>query len=300
MSGRFRFLSRNNGQSGRKIGGLKSSIFYDTSSRSFFGQYLSPFSTKGVLKPVPGNQDFYSKSVEGIWQGLKIIDQKTDYSLFESEKPKKRKFEPYSETKFKYNCQEIGLIEARKKIFMPAYKFMLDIVVPQALIENIMRTYHAGVNQYFYDVDDNRDIDDATRSYSHSSLLVELLDEKVNDYSEYDISSLIKGIEKYDCYDSEIYRITTELEDFFESSVYIPSVINFGTQFHYILNKHVEDKENREHVFLKIIESYSNRLGYTFAPSINKKSFKQIFTDSNIKSKGVRKILMRHVKIKEE
>src|SRR3989344_7554805 len=51
---------------------------------------FSPFTcNKERPIPVPGNEQVRAYSVEGIWQGLKIIDGATENSLF-SRTPRKR------------------------------------------------------------------------------------------------------------------------------------------------------------------------------------------------------------------
>ncbi len=60
---------------------VNTSMFYDTSSRSVYGALLSLFTRGNNLISVP-KSDKFSLTVEGIWQGFKIINNQTDETLF--------------------------------------------------------------------------------------------------------------------------------------------------------------------------------------------------------------------------
>jgi hypothetical protein len=126
--------------------------------------------------PVPGS-DRHAASVEGIWQGLKRVDGRTDLAMFERA-PEKRppdsdrgpEFD-YTKTVFEYGEKIIDLVSARLLIYIPAYLYVLDHLVPEKMIEEIATALSNGQDVLFYDWDENFDVLDPTSSFSHSSLL---------------------------------------------------------------------------------------------------------------------------------
>lgn len=141
---------------------------------------LNPFHLwPAPVLAVPGMDGRWSRSLEGIWQGLKVIEGKTDFAQFAGT-PRKRPTDAerrasstyrYEAARFQFRGREIGLREARFRIYAVAYLELLDRVVPAALIARIRRAAQEGCEVAFYDWDDNGDIADIRASYSHSSLL---------------------------------------------------------------------------------------------------------------------------------
>ncbi len=177
MTGKIHFVTKHIAQN-MKSTHPKAEI-YDTSSYGDHGKFFSPFTLHEDGIPVPGQDGLISYSVEGIWQGLKVIDGKCDFTLFENKRPHKRKHEPYPETRFIYGQSEIGIIEARHKIYVPSYLYMFEHLVPEDVIDEIMSKAIEGIDQFFHDVDNNPNINDSTRSYAHSSLLVDILEREL-------------------------------------------------------------------------------------------------------------------------
>jgi hypothetical protein len=138
-----------------------SAIFYNTSTRAPLAEDLdyvrdasqfSPFNPYGRI-PVP-KTSYTSDSVEGVWQGLKIIKGRVDESYFKG-KGRKRQGQP---TGHKYGDKKLGYVQARNKIFLPTYKFMVDNRIPKEDLVDIRNCALMGSPQYFFDVDDNPDI----------------------------------------------------------------------------------------------------------------------------------------------
>lgn len=128
---------------------------------------LSPYTySKRFFLPVPGLEDVYSHSVEGVWQGLKIIQGTIEEKLFTS-KPKKRKGIVDGH---QYGNEVLDLITAREKIYIPTYFFYLENYAPQAALSKIFSEQRMGKKVYVYDCDDNGDIRDP-RPLSHASVL---------------------------------------------------------------------------------------------------------------------------------
>ena len=162
-------------------------VFYDTSTNAPMAhdynfvvdaREFSPFTQYGKI-PVPGFND-YSDSVEGIWQGLKIIKGKIDASYFRG-KGRKRYGRPSGHL---YNGKKTDYFSARKSIYVPAYKFMIEERVPKESLEKIIAAAKSGVKQYFFDVDTNPNINCLKSPVAHSAILVEIINEKLRQYSK--------------------------------------------------------------------------------------------------------------------
>ena len=169
---------------------VNTSMFCDTSSRSVYGALLSLFTRGNNLISVP-KSDKFSLTVEGIWQGFKIINNQTDETLFDQERVKKRRTQNYSETVFKYGEKVINLVDARRKIFLPSHFYKLDNCVPQQFTDNLIRAHKGGITQYFYDVDDNPFIGDSSSSYSHSDALIRWIKHKLD--VEQDLKKIVEN-----------------------------------------------------------------------------------------------------------
>ena len=145
---------------------------------------LSPFfywKEYGRMIKVPG-QDAKAYSVESIWQGLKIIDGKTDTEMF-LEKPHKRKSEKgYAAIEGFVIGEKIvtDYAKARKELFAPAYTGMFnslknhDLFVQNASLAISMNAAK-DIEIFLFDVDDNPNIDDTSRPYSHAELLRDII-----------------------------------------------------------------------------------------------------------------------------
>lgn len=304
MSGRIEFITRKEATRRKRLPEFADCLFYDLSSKSFFGSFLSPFSVSGMRIPVPGHPGLTSKSVEAIWQGLKVIDGETDLILLESDRPKKRKCEPYAETCFAYAGRVIGMAEARMRIYRPAYKFLVDVIAPPVFLDHIIRIHRGGLDQFFHDVDDNADIHDVTRSYSHSALFVELMKEKIARSPDVLSRHLIDSLRSLHPSEEsrDIEPLVEAIVGYFREDPLPPSVIQFGAWLRFKLDESLPGagKKDRARIFLTLAEAYANQHGFTFATAKEEKSFQQVFTDENIGWKGVRKLLMRHLGILEE
>ena len=132
---------------------------------------FSPFSyAKNYKIPVPGQEDIRADSVEGIWQGLKIINGQTDFSLLNG-KPNKRKGQPEGHLLGKEITDYFG---ARKQIYVSAYVYhAVNNALPEAWSELEQRLQEGDV--ILHDVETNGRIEDLSSPFAHSALLVQLL-----------------------------------------------------------------------------------------------------------------------------
>jgi hypothetical protein len=146
-------------------------VRHDVSSRAHRPlDKLSPFYPHGSI-PVPGSDSLFSDSVEGVWQGLKMIEGRVDASYF-SGKGRKRRGKPEGH---KFGDRLLGYIEARRLVYLPAYEYMWKMCVGRDIRSLMFKPALEGIVQYFYDYDDNGDIEDSRRPLAHSSILVRLL-----------------------------------------------------------------------------------------------------------------------------
>lgn len=159
-------------------------LLIDTSTCSSPYNMLSPFFVWDKVIPVPGMENSKSRTIEGIWQGLKIINSKVEKSLFDAKKIKKRRADPYGSCKFLFGNQEINYGEARKKIFKPSYEWMFRNLLPRDLKESLYILAENDIQLYFFDVDDNPDIENTSSSFSHSSLLVDIVNKELEKRQE--------------------------------------------------------------------------------------------------------------------
>jgi hypothetical protein len=152
------------------------SIVYDVSS---YGDApyctLSPMWVHGGI-PVPGSPGQTSDTVEGIWQGLKIIRGKTAPRYFNGP-GQKRGGKPSGH---QYGKKLLPIVEARLKIYRVAYEWMLENRADPTLIERFLTQARDGVPQYFHDVGSNGNINDADQPLAHAAVLVQYLNRKLS------------------------------------------------------------------------------------------------------------------------
>lgn len=117
----------------RKIDNVKkqypNAVIVDVTSKATDEyQKFSPFFPIGNI-PVPGMENDKALCVEGIWQGLKVFEKYNfDKEYFKkAEKKIKRTSLKFGKVKGHYYKGELlNYIEARKKIYLPAYRYVLE------------------------------------------------------------------------------------------------------------------------------------------------------------------------------
>ncbi len=161
--------------------------FYDVSTNAPLARDLegvtslcsfSPFIAYGKI-PIPKFNGI-SDSVEGVWQGLKVINGRIDMSYFNG-KGRKRFGVPKGHL---YGDRVIASKEARQKIFIPSYAFMLRHCVPRDQLDEIYSLAREDVPQYFFDVDDNNDVGNLKSALAHSSVLVDIINKELQSANE--------------------------------------------------------------------------------------------------------------------
>lgn len=149
----------------------KDAIVYDVSSYAEHPYCkLSPFWPHGNI-PIPGMPGKTSDSVEGIWQGLKLIHNKISPRHF-SGQGFKRVGKPRGH---QYGDKLLSIVEARDKIYRVAYEWMLEHSVENELIHSFIMQMMDGQTLYFHDVSNNGKIGNPDEGWAHAFVLVQYL-----------------------------------------------------------------------------------------------------------------------------
>ena len=148
---------------------------FDVTSKGEFKQF-SPFYPHGGI-PVPFSGSVTSQSVEGIWQGLKVFEHEgIDFSCFNNKTMKnlKRSVRTHGRClghqKGLGSKELLGYIEARKKIYVPSYLWMLEHKC-QKEIQYFQKLLAEGKTLVFLDYNINENVEDQSSPLSHASLI---------------------------------------------------------------------------------------------------------------------------------
>ena len=136
---------------------------------------LSPFYPHGGI-PVPFSEGYTATCVEAIWQGLKVFEGcDVDVEMFKNDTMKNikrtvRRFgKPLGHRKGVHGTELLGYIEARKLIYIPTYKWVLENKV--ANIIDRLREASKTKTIVLLDYDTNADVENAKKPLSHASLI---------------------------------------------------------------------------------------------------------------------------------
>jgi hypothetical protein len=136
---------------------------------------LSPFYPHGDI-PVPLSPGHVSASVEGIWQGLKVFERAdVDLSRFEVRtmrglKRTVRALGPVLGHRAGVGASALlGYGEARERIYLPAYRWVLEHCLEDALRR--LREVAALGPVVLLDFETNEDIFNLTKPLSHAALV---------------------------------------------------------------------------------------------------------------------------------
>lgn len=137
---------------------------------------LSPFYPHGGI-PVPFSDGYTASCVEAIWQGLKVFKEAdVDTSLFSNSTMKglkrtvRRFGEPLGHRKGVNGKELLGYIEARKQIYIPTYKWVLENKVA-TIIDKMKKASDEGKIIVLLDYDTNADVENVKKPLSHASLI---------------------------------------------------------------------------------------------------------------------------------
>lgn len=137
---------------------------------------LSPFYPHGGI-PVPFSEGYTATCVEAIWQGLKVFEHYgIDVSLFSNDTMKglkrtvRRFGKPLGHQKGVNSSELMGYIEARKQIYIPSYRWVLEHKVAH-IIDRLREASNKGKTIVLLDYDTNADVENAKKPLSHASLI---------------------------------------------------------------------------------------------------------------------------------
>ena len=137
---------------------------------------LSPFYPHYGI-PVPFSEGYTATCVEAIWQGLKVFEScDVDVQMFQNDTMKNikrtvRRFgKPLGHRRGVHGTELLDYIEARKQIYIPAYKWVLENKVAH-IIERMKKASDEGKVIVLLDYDTNEDVENAKKPLSHASLI---------------------------------------------------------------------------------------------------------------------------------
>lgn len=136
---------------------------------------LSPFYPHGGI-PIPFSEGHTAMSVEGIWQGLKVFESAgVDYEMFRNATMKNikrtvRSFgRPLGHQKGLNSAELLSYIEARKLIYIPSYRWVLENKVQHIIARLRLATQTKTI--ILLDYNTNEDLDNPTKPLSHAALV---------------------------------------------------------------------------------------------------------------------------------
>ena len=171
----------------RKLENIKkdfpNSIIIDLTSKGKFPMVkFSPFYPIGKI-PIPYSKNMFSESVEGIWQGLKVFETSDiDESKFKitSMKGLKRTVRKFGIPKGHrkgINGEELlDYITARKLIYLPTYKWVLDNRLKEEIDE--LKKLAKTNTLILLDYETNGDVENPKKPLSHAHLVKMRIEEK--------------------------------------------------------------------------------------------------------------------------
>ncbi|WP_283134740.1 DUF6939 family protein [Rhizohabitans arisaemae] len=139
---------------------------------------LSPFYPHGGI-PVPGHPDRTSQSVEGVWQALKVFTTepedftKLDITTMKGIKRTVRRLGP--PLGHRLDGRLLGYGEARRVLYLPTYRWMLDHRTPELVDE--LRELDGRRTVVLLDYTTNGDVADLSTPLSHAALIAQRIRE---------------------------------------------------------------------------------------------------------------------------
>jgi hypothetical protein len=136
---------------------------------------FSPFFPHGGI-PVPGSPGVFGRSVEGIWQGLKVFEHE-DIDPSRWEVADMRGIKRGGRTRGKVLGHRFGIAggallgyqEARDDIYLPVYRWVLDNRLAAEVAR--LREQMAARTIVLLDYGTNGDVEDLSRPLSHAALI---------------------------------------------------------------------------------------------------------------------------------
>lgn len=144
--------------------------------------YLSPFYPHGKI-PVPYSPGFFSNSVEGIWQGLKVFEftdiDKSKFEIGDMKGIKRtvRTFgRPLGHRKGLNGVDLLDYVSARKKIYLPSYLWVLENIVLDTI--ELLKEKALRKDIILLDFGTNGDVENTKKPLSHAAIVKQFLEDK--------------------------------------------------------------------------------------------------------------------------
>lgn len=142
---------------------------------------FSPFYPIGKI-PVPFSKGVFSASMEGVWQGLKVFEKdgidprKFTNTTMKNLKRTVRKFgKPRGHKKGVNGSELLGYIEARKQIYVPTYKWILENRLQEEVKQ--LKIVASKKHLILLDYETNGDVENYRKPLSHAHLIKMKLEE---------------------------------------------------------------------------------------------------------------------------
>lgn len=149
-----------------------------SASKTKYAQMLSPFYPHGNI-PIPlDSNGLKATCVEAVWQGLKVFEtEDVNFSTFKNDTMKglKRTVRtlgtPKGHRSGAYGKDLLGYFDARMKIYLPTYKWVLENVPTVTEIVNKIAERAKDHDIVFLDYNTNTDFRDCSSPLSHAGLV---------------------------------------------------------------------------------------------------------------------------------
>jgi hypothetical protein len=137
--------------------------------------FFSPFYPHGNI-PVPFSPGWFSASVEGIWQGLKVFEQ-TDIDISKFKVTTMKNIKRSTKTHGKILGHRKGVegtsllsyVDARRQIYLPSYYWVLEHCLQEQLIK--LKKIEQTKSVVLLDYETNVDVANISRPLSHAGLI---------------------------------------------------------------------------------------------------------------------------------
>lgn len=155
-----------------------------STSNQRYSQILSPFFPHNNI-PIPFTDNLTATCVEAIWQGLKVFnDVDVDFEMFKNDtmhnlKRTVRKYgKPKGHRKGAYGSEILDYESARKLIYLPTYKWVLDNVIEVRNVLKKIKIQSEKQDIVFLDYNTNIDYRDLSKPLSHAGLVKLYIEDK--------------------------------------------------------------------------------------------------------------------------
>lgn len=148
-----------------------------STSEAQYSKLLSPFYPHGNI-PIPFSPGYTAKSVEGIWQGLKVFERAgIDMASFQNDtmsglkRTVKRFGHPLGHQKGINSTELLNYFDARLMIYLPSYLWVLENVPSVKHLVSRIKSRSEEHDIVFLDYNTNIDFRDTKSPLSHAGLL---------------------------------------------------------------------------------------------------------------------------------